>query len=128
MDELSVKCLLYADDQVILALSACELQEMVIEMNDYVKVGLDKGVSKGLVHWQMTLVNESQRQDSSSQTVGAARQLARSATSHHHAFHLMALTSPSQAQLAELGKYVRILAELFLCGSRNLCLICPFQG
>ncbi|GBP45179.1 hypothetical protein EVAR_25884_1 [Eumeta japonica] len=28
MDELSVKCLLYANDQVILALSACRLQEM----------------------------------------------------------------------------------------------------
>ncbi|GBP57263.1 hypothetical protein EVAR_44080_1 [Eumeta japonica] len=31
MDELSVKCLLYADDQVILALLACELQEMLIK-------------------------------------------------------------------------------------------------
>ncbi|GBP47352.1 hypothetical protein EVAR_38953_1 [Eumeta japonica] len=30
MDELSVKCLLYADDQVILAPSVCELQEMAL--------------------------------------------------------------------------------------------------
>ncbi|GBP59055.1 LINE-1 reverse transcriptase homolog [Eumeta japonica] len=37
MDELSVKCLLYADDQVILAPSACGLQEMVNRMNDCVK-------------------------------------------------------------------------------------------
>ncbi|GBP10214.1 hypothetical protein EVAR_77611_1 [Eumeta japonica] len=31
MDELFVKCLLYADDQIIFALSACELLEMVFE-------------------------------------------------------------------------------------------------
>ncbi|GBP82605.1 Retrovirus-related Pol polyprotein from transposon TNT 1-94 [Eumeta japonica] len=37
IDELSVKCLLYADDQVILAQSACELQEIVTKMNDSVK-------------------------------------------------------------------------------------------
>ncbi|GBP46935.1 hypothetical protein EVAR_30967_1 [Eumeta japonica] len=37
MDELSVKCLLYADDQVILSPSASELQEMVSKMNDSVK-------------------------------------------------------------------------------------------
>ncbi|GBP69658.1 hypothetical protein EVAR_49910_1 [Eumeta japonica] len=37
MDELSVNCLLYTDDQVILAPSACELQEMVNKMNDSVK-------------------------------------------------------------------------------------------
>ncbi|GBP50557.1 hypothetical protein EVAR_29315_1 [Eumeta japonica] len=37
MDELSVKCLLYADDQVILALSACVLQDMVDKMIDSVK-------------------------------------------------------------------------------------------
>ncbi|GBP61741.1 hypothetical protein EVAR_31069_1 [Eumeta japonica] len=37
MDELSVKCLLYADDQVILAPSACGLQEMVNKLNDSVK-------------------------------------------------------------------------------------------
>ncbi|GBP41816.1 hypothetical protein EVAR_26938_1 [Eumeta japonica] len=37
MDELSVKCLLYVDDQVILAPSACGLQEMVNKMNDSVK-------------------------------------------------------------------------------------------
>ncbi|GBP03759.1 hypothetical protein EVAR_2483_1 [Eumeta japonica] len=36
MDELSVKCLLYADNQLILAPSACGLQEMV-KMNDSVK-------------------------------------------------------------------------------------------
>ncbi|GBP48295.1 hypothetical protein EVAR_34788_1 [Eumeta japonica] len=37
MDELSVNCLLYADDQVILAPSACGLQEMVHKMNDSFK-------------------------------------------------------------------------------------------
>ncbi|GBP13558.1 hypothetical protein EVAR_6905_1 [Eumeta japonica] len=37
MNEQSVKCLLYADDQVILAPSACGLQEMVNKMNDSVK-------------------------------------------------------------------------------------------
>ncbi|GBP16952.1 hypothetical protein EVAR_101971_1 [Eumeta japonica] len=37
MDELLVKCLLYADDQVILAPLACGLQEMVIKMNDSFK-------------------------------------------------------------------------------------------
>ncbi|GBP53008.1 hypothetical protein EVAR_80969_1 [Eumeta japonica] len=37
MDKLSVKCLLYADDQVILAPSACRLQEMPNKMNDSVK-------------------------------------------------------------------------------------------
>ncbi|GBP63563.1 hypothetical protein EVAR_61303_1 [Eumeta japonica] len=37
MDELSVKCLLYADDQEILAPSACGLQEMVNKVNDSVK-------------------------------------------------------------------------------------------
>ncbi|GBP66749.1 hypothetical protein EVAR_28616_1 [Eumeta japonica] len=35
--ELCVKCLLYAYEQVILAPSACSLQEMVNEMNDSVK-------------------------------------------------------------------------------------------
>ncbi|GBP74482.1 Mariner Mos1 transposase [Eumeta japonica] len=37
MDELSAKCLLYADDQVLLVPSACELQAMVTKMNDFVK-------------------------------------------------------------------------------------------
>ncbi|GBP77107.1 hypothetical protein EVAR_61109_1 [Eumeta japonica] len=37
MDELSVKCLLHANDQVILVPSACGLQEMVNKMNDFVK-------------------------------------------------------------------------------------------
>ncbi|GBP56073.1 hypothetical protein EVAR_43836_1 [Eumeta japonica] len=37
MDELFVKCLLYADNQVILALLACGLQEMTNKMNDSVK-------------------------------------------------------------------------------------------
>ncbi|GBP88502.1 hypothetical protein EVAR_100654_1 [Eumeta japonica] len=37
MDELSIKYLLYGDDQLILAASACELQEMVIKMNGCVK-------------------------------------------------------------------------------------------
>ncbi|GBP36258.1 hypothetical protein EVAR_85506_1 [Eumeta japonica] len=36
-DELSVKCLLYANDQVFLAPSACWLQEMLNKMNDSVK-------------------------------------------------------------------------------------------
>ncbi|GBP00899.1 hypothetical protein EVAR_2225_1 [Eumeta japonica] len=36
-DELSAKCLLYADNQVILTPSACELQEMVTKMYDSVK-------------------------------------------------------------------------------------------
>ncbi|GBP58631.1 hypothetical protein EVAR_38870_1 [Eumeta japonica] len=37
MDELSLKCLLYADDQIIVAASAYGLQEMVNKMNDSVK-------------------------------------------------------------------------------------------
>ncbi|GBP20624.1 hypothetical protein EVAR_93738_1 [Eumeta japonica] len=37
MNELSVKYLLYADDQVMLAPSACGLQEIVTKMNDSVK-------------------------------------------------------------------------------------------
>ncbi|GBP31297.1 hypothetical protein EVAR_31422_1 [Eumeta japonica] len=37
IDELSIKCLLYADDQVILALSKYRLQEMVNKVNDSVK-------------------------------------------------------------------------------------------
>ncbi|GBP20885.1 hypothetical protein EVAR_80704_1 [Eumeta japonica] len=44
---LSVKCLLYADDQVIIAPSACGLQEMVNKMNDSVKKkGMKMNVSK----------------------------------------------------------------------------------
>ncbi|GBP78830.1 hypothetical protein EVAR_103391_1 [Eumeta japonica] len=38
MDELSVKRLLYADDQVFLAPLACELKEMVNKMNDSLKI------------------------------------------------------------------------------------------
>ncbi|GBP77460.1 Chondroitin sulfate proteoglycan 4 [Eumeta japonica] len=37
IDELTVKCLLFVDDQVILTLSACGLQEMVNKMNVSVK-------------------------------------------------------------------------------------------
>ncbi|GBP58008.1 hypothetical protein EVAR_32939_1 [Eumeta japonica] len=37
IDELSIKCLLYADDQVILASSAGGLQEIVNKINDTVK-------------------------------------------------------------------------------------------
>ncbi|GBP77011.1 hypothetical protein EVAR_49572_1 [Eumeta japonica] len=37
MDELSVKCILYADNQVILGHSACELQKIVNKMNDSIK-------------------------------------------------------------------------------------------
>ncbi|GBP42129.1 hypothetical protein EVAR_21133_1 [Eumeta japonica] len=37
MDELSAKCLLYTDDQVILAPSVCGLHEMAKKMNDSVK-------------------------------------------------------------------------------------------
>ncbi|GBP53828.1 hypothetical protein EVAR_42546_1 [Eumeta japonica] len=37
MDELPIKCFLYADDQVVHALWACGLQEMVIRKNDSVK-------------------------------------------------------------------------------------------
>ncbi|GBP44926.1 hypothetical protein EVAR_84417_1 [Eumeta japonica] len=37
MDELPVKCLLYTEDQVILAPSTCELKEMATLMNDCVK-------------------------------------------------------------------------------------------
>ncbi|GBO98641.1 Retrovirus-related Pol polyprotein from type-2 retrotransposable element R2DM; Endonuclease [Eumeta japonica] len=37
MDKVSIKCLLYANDQVILAPSACGLQEMVNKMNDSIK-------------------------------------------------------------------------------------------
>ncbi|GBP42407.1 hypothetical protein EVAR_30040_1 [Eumeta japonica] len=36
-EELSVECLLHAEDQVIRAPSKCELQDMVNEMNDSVK-------------------------------------------------------------------------------------------
>ncbi|GBP44592.1 hypothetical protein EVAR_75049_1 [Eumeta japonica] len=37
VDELSVKCLLYPDDQVIFGPSACGLQAMVNKMNDSIK-------------------------------------------------------------------------------------------
>ncbi|GBP61971.1 hypothetical protein EVAR_40979_1 [Eumeta japonica] len=37
IDEMSIKCLLYADDQVNLAPLACGLQEMVNKINDSVK-------------------------------------------------------------------------------------------
>ncbi|GBP26863.1 hypothetical protein EVAR_16443_1 [Eumeta japonica] len=37
MDEVSVKYLLYADDQAILAPPSCGLQDMVNKMNDAVK-------------------------------------------------------------------------------------------
>ncbi|GBP75993.1 hypothetical protein EVAR_55900_1 [Eumeta japonica] len=37
MDKLFVKCFVYADHKVILELSACELQAMVMKMNDSVK-------------------------------------------------------------------------------------------
>ncbi|GBP15722.1 Retrovirus-related Pol polyprotein from type-1 retrotransposable element R2 [Eumeta japonica] len=47
MDELPVKCLLYADDQVILAQSTCGLQEMVNKMNNSVKKrGMNTNVGK----------------------------------------------------------------------------------
>ncbi|GBP04158.1 hypothetical protein EVAR_74874_1 [Eumeta japonica] len=47
MDELSVKWLLYADEQVILVPSACALQDMVNKMNDYVtKMGTKVNVGK----------------------------------------------------------------------------------
>ncbi|GBP45767.1 LINE-1 retrotransposable element ORF2 protein [Eumeta japonica] len=46
-DELSVKCLLYAYDQVILAPLQCGLQEMVININDSVKTrGMKVNVGK----------------------------------------------------------------------------------
>ncbi|GBP86329.1 hypothetical protein EVAR_52725_1 [Eumeta japonica] len=46
-DEQSVKCFVYADDQVIIAPSACGLQEMVNTMNDYVeKRGMKVNVGK----------------------------------------------------------------------------------
>ncbi|GBP69162.1 hypothetical protein EVAR_98232_1 [Eumeta japonica] len=37
MDKLTPRCLLYADDQVVLAPSACGLQKMLSKMNDSVK-------------------------------------------------------------------------------------------
>ncbi|GBP17787.1 hypothetical protein EVAR_102646_1 [Eumeta japonica] len=37
MDELSVKCRLYADDQISLMLSMCGLQEMVTKINNSVE-------------------------------------------------------------------------------------------
>ncbi|GBP21608.1 hypothetical protein EVAR_9793_1 [Eumeta japonica] len=52
MDELSVKCLLYADDQVILAPSTCGLQKMISKMNDSVKKGgmeVDVAKAKAMV-------------------------------------------------------------------------------
>ncbi|GBP42050.1 hypothetical protein EVAR_29405_1 [Eumeta japonica] len=42
MDELSVKCLLYAEDQVILAPLECGLQGMSNKMNDSVKKRVDQ--------------------------------------------------------------------------------------
>ncbi|GBP00639.1 hypothetical protein EVAR_76911_1 [Eumeta japonica] len=47
MDELSVKCVLYSDGQIIFAPSACGLQEMVNKMNDSVKkMGMKVNVGK----------------------------------------------------------------------------------
>ncbi|GBP89198.1 hypothetical protein EVAR_60377_1 [Eumeta japonica] len=59
MDELSVKCFLYADDQVLLAPSACGLQEMVNKMNDSVKKkGLKVNVSIHLGRWNLGMAEE----------------------------------------------------------------------
>ncbi|GBP74178.1 hypothetical protein EVAR_48227_1 [Eumeta japonica] len=52
LDELSVKCLLYANDQVILAPSACGLQEMLNKMNDSVNkrcMKVNEGETKVMV-------------------------------------------------------------------------------
>ncbi|GBP77772.1 hypothetical protein EVAR_98466_1 [Eumeta japonica] len=50
MNKLSMKCLPYVNDQVILAPSVCELQEMVIKVNDFVKKRHTKvNVSKTMV-------------------------------------------------------------------------------
>ncbi|GBP72567.1 hypothetical protein EVAR_89663_1 [Eumeta japonica] len=47
MDVLSAKCLLYAAGQIILAPSACGLQEMVNKINDFVKKrGMKVNVAK----------------------------------------------------------------------------------
>ncbi|GBP86364.1 hypothetical protein EVAR_62726_1 [Eumeta japonica] len=47
MNELSIKCFLFADDQVVLVPSACEQQEVVNKMNDSVKKkGIKVNVSK----------------------------------------------------------------------------------
>ncbi|GBP55486.1 hypothetical protein EVAR_40279_1 [Eumeta japonica] len=46
MDELSVKCFLYADDQIILAPSACELHAIVTKMKNVKKRDMKVNVSK----------------------------------------------------------------------------------
>ena len=47
MNGTQIKCLLYADDQVILASSALELQEMMSVMNDdFVRKGMKVNVTK----------------------------------------------------------------------------------
>ncbi|GBP82000.1 hypothetical protein EVAR_62877_1 [Eumeta japonica] len=49
-NELSVKCLLYADDQVIIAPSVCELKELIINMDDSVnKIHMHVTVSEVMV-------------------------------------------------------------------------------
>ncbi|GBP44425.1 hypothetical protein EVAR_39433_1 [Eumeta japonica] len=49
INELSVKCLLYTDDQVILAPSVCGLQEMVNKIDDYIKKkGMKHAPSRGI--------------------------------------------------------------------------------
>ncbi|GBP58027.1 hypothetical protein EVAR_39743_1 [Eumeta japonica] len=53
MDELSVKCLVYADDRVVLAPSAYGLQKVVHKMNDSVKkrgMKVDVGKTKAIVN------------------------------------------------------------------------------
>ncbi|GBP45691.1 hypothetical protein EVAR_35960_1 [Eumeta japonica] len=47
MHELSVKCLLCNEDQVILAPSACELRDMVTEINDSLKKKLPTTTAQG---------------------------------------------------------------------------------
>ncbi|GBP52418.1 hypothetical protein EVAR_4701_1 [Eumeta japonica] len=48
MNEFSIKCLPYADGQVVFAPSVCELQAMVTKMNYFVEkeVGMKANVSK----------------------------------------------------------------------------------
>ncbi|GBP34113.1 hypothetical protein EVAR_28247_1 [Eumeta japonica] len=56
IEELPVKCLLYANNQVILAPSSCELQEMLTKMNYYVqKRGVKVNVSKTKIEGRHTL-------------------------------------------------------------------------
>ncbi|GBP58705.1 hypothetical protein EVAR_97109_1 [Eumeta japonica] len=58
MDEVSVKCLLYADDQIILASSACEQQKMMSMEDCEHEWPIEIGTKKNKLHKMLKAVDE----------------------------------------------------------------------